>query len=722
MAVGILQARRPATETTACRRGAASPRGLGALRERGSSRSWRGLLSVAAHGLCAATVRRGYPRGRGSSQQAEEAFRYLGPRLAEGFDSIGQEYNEGLCRAFLEEAARVVDRMLSSRGPAVRKAMLDGLVDLRPPGSRESPPRTRRKRIHQALLNLCRYLLDDEQRLKDLASQGSTSAMRRFVPEVMDEKRRLRQLSRRFGQLHQEVLRASGRPAPLLAQLYRDAARENMRKRWNVAFHEWCVEAICHYYLLDPELRERWLAEPGRRSRVSVLSSDHLGPEVLPSGPLKLLDLGSCANYFAGRAHFDVTAVDLAPAEETVLRGDVLELTVGPVGSEPVFKDGCLVQLPAKAFHVAVLALLLSYMPEPLDRARVLAKVRQLLQEPTGLLIIADTVPTLGRYSEGLPPWTSTVEAAGYRLLHDRCGEPRQLLLFRSLWRRWRSAPGCAPFGCEHSGGGASKAFKAASGLPKRSSGKAQRVSRMDGHAIWDVLLVPPELQGKVEYPCYPGACMQITAPVMTYIDALNASLLEWERNMSKAAKKRTLVMGIVRNPLTMVASAYCYHHHGQEMQNLMFDVQRLKVLGPDEGTTATAEMLLPVVEWMTSAFAEPDGDTLRLRYEDFERSSDSFDREVDKLLDFFFAASSSPAWAAPLISEGERSIMQSMATTADLRRAPFLAVSGPKELNHTNDEACEGVARRAAGRMEPSILKKYQEFQRRLGYRIGSA
>eukprot|EP00913_Durusdinium_trenchii_P005323 g4968.t1 len=49
--------------------------------------------------------------------------------------------------------------------------MLDGLVDLRPPGSRESPPRTRRKRIHQALLNLCRYLLDDEQRLKDLASQ-----------------------------------------------------------------------------------------------------------------------------------------------------------------------------------------------------------------------------------------------------------------------------------------------------------------------------------------------------------------------------------------------------------------------------------------------------------------------------------------------------------------------------------------------------------------------
>lgn len=53
---------------------------------------------------------------------------------------------------------------------------------------------------------------------------------------------------------------------------------------------------------------------------------------------------------------------------------------------------------------------------------------------------------------------------------------------------------------------------------------------------------------------------------------------------------------------------------------------------------------------------------------------------------------------------------MQSMATTADLRRAPFLAVSGPKELNHTNDEACEGVARRAAGRMEPSILKKYQD------------
>eukprot|EP00913_Durusdinium_trenchii_P005324 g4969.t1 len=160
------------------------------------------------------------------------------------------------------------------------------------------------------------------------AEKESRDVRTPLISQVMDEKRRLRQLSRRFGQLHQEVLRASGRPAPLLAQLYRDAARENMRKRWNVAFHEWCVEAICHYYLLDPELRERWLAEPGRRSRVSVLSSDHLGPEVLPSGPLKLLDLGSCANYFAGRAHFDVTAVDLAKGPGPELPADKVKMTL----------------------------------------------------------------------------------------------------------------------------------------------------------------------------------------------------------------------------------------------------------------------------------------------------------------------------------------------------------------------------------------------------------
>ncbi|CAE7240992.1 BMT2 [Symbiodinium sp. CCMP2592] len=221
--------------------------------------------------------------------------------------------------------------------------------------------------------------------------------------QAIAEKRRLRRLSRRFGQLHEEVTRGEvsiafaarglllscyrtrscglrrtvgadsvfgatlslgpGRNLPLpwrpsedLASAYRDAALENMRKRpwarWNVAFHEWCAEAIAYYFLLDPKERHRWIyGTSGDRPRETALSAalrqgpkvlqrrEQLAEELLPEAGarLRLLDMGSCADYF-GRHHsdrFDVTAIDLAPAEDTVLQCDVLDVKIGPPGSRP---------------------------------------------------------------------------------------------------------------------------------------------------------------------------------------------------------------------------------------------------------------------------------------------------------------------------------------------------------------------------------------------------
>eukprot|EP00435_Cladocopium_sp_Y103_P013503 s3315_g3.t1 len=212
---------------------------------------------------------------------------------------------------------------------------------------------------------------------KDNLFSASTSAtavceMRQFVIEVIDRKRYLRRLSRQFGQLQQQVLRSTKGSSPdaQLAAAYRDAALGNMRKRWNVAFHEWCVQAIEYYYLLDTELRERWLhGSCGDRPRVTVISealrqaapgtNRHQVAQDLPTR-LKLLDLGSCANYFVRHSTFDVTALDLAPAEGSVLQCDVLKLKIGPAGSKPVMEGSHLHQLPAQGFQVAVLALLLS--------------------------------------------------------------------------------------------------------------------------------------------------------------------------------------------------------------------------------------------------------------------------------------------------------------------------------------------------------------------------
>lgn len=106
---------------------------------------------------------------RGGHRQAEEACRFLVPRLVEAMNN--KEVAHSASTAFIQEAAAVVDDMLLSPGPR-RKEFLDGLADMRRPGRCESPARTRRKRVHQALHNLCRYLLDDTERLDSLASVG----------------------------------------------------------------------------------------------------------------------------------------------------------------------------------------------------------------------------------------------------------------------------------------------------------------------------------------------------------------------------------------------------------------------------------------------------------------------------------------------------------------------------------------------------------------------
>lgn len=134
----------------------------------------------------------------------------------------------------------------------------------------------------------------------------------------------------------------------------------------------------------------------------------------------KLLDLGSCANFFSRYDFLKVTALDLAPASETVLRCDCLALEVGPETSKALYRHSEVIEvisLPAKSFQVVVLALLLSYIADPLDRGRVIRKARQLL-DSTGLLIVADTIASVGRHWDA-PAWVKQVEQHGFRLLRD---------------------------------------------------------------------------------------------------------------------------------------------------------------------------------------------------------------------------------------------------------------------------------------------------------------
>ena len=64
----------------------------------------------------------------------------------------------------------------------------------------------------------------------------------------------------------------------------------------------------------------------------------------------------------------------------------------------------------------------------------------------------------------------------------------------------------------------------------------------------------------------------------------------------------------------------------------------------------SSRDLIKSIVEWMASVFADPDNATLRLTFEEFTKSSESFDASVNRLLDHYFGAGDD------LISESERS------------------------------------------------------------------
>ena len=219
---------------------------------------------------------------------------------------------------------------------------------------------------------------------------------------------------------------------------------------------------------------------------------------------------------------------------------------------------------------------------------------------------------------------------------------------------------------------------------------------------------------GVLEYPCYydtsEPVCWNTHAPILRFTDGYNAS---WKA--SHTGSKPRLVAGSVRDPLEMVASAYCYHHEGKELTNYLMPVAELLVLGLEPGTELTAKYMLPVIEGMASVFADPDNATLRLTFEELTKSSESFDASVNRLLDHYFGAGDD------LISESERSQIREAVKQFDTHRNPMATYNKWNSLstNHSSDPECKRNASKAVLKMDPILLKKYQELQRRLGYPV---
>eukprot|EP00913_Durusdinium_trenchii_P011176 g10497.t1 len=140
----------------------------------------------------------------------------------------------------------------------------------------------------------------------------------------------------------------------------------------------------------------------------------------------------------------------------------------------------------------------------------------------------------------------------------------------------------------------------------------------------------------------------------------------------------------IVRDPLQMVVSAYCYHHRGAE-PNSNLAPPNITEMGPEEGVPDIAERMKPVIEGMLSAYQLAPPNVLTVRYETMTNSS------------FYFNA----AWDA----FGGR------------KDAAWDALLGESVDNHTNSEDCMADSQEALNLISEKTRMYYEEWRNQLGY-----
>eukprot|EP00931_Biecheleriopsis_adriatica_P108949 TRINITY_DN8321_c0_g2_i1.p1 TRINITY_DN8321_c0_g2~~TRINITY_DN8321_c0_g2_i1.p1 ORF type:complete len:317 (-),score=70.17 TRINITY_DN8321_c0_g2_i1:81-1031(-) len=175
--------------------------------------------------------------------------------------------------------------------------------------------------------------------------------------------------------------------------------------------------------------------------------------------------------------------------------------------------------------------------------------------------------------------------------------------------------------------------------------------------------------------------------------------------NRKLAGKNGMRAVHIIRDPLQMVASAYCYHHSGREPGS-SFAPFNIMALSPHEGVPSVAKHMRTNVAEMVGAFnASKKEDTYVVKFEDLSHSSAVFDKTVADMIDFLFE---------DLISSKEKQRVLKEAKLEDLHRGErgFSAGTG-----HVSDDKCKDEANAALELIDADLLSEYQSFQATLGY-----
>jgi hypothetical protein len=183
---------------------------------------------------------------------------------------------------------------------------------------------------------------------------------------------------------------------------------------------------------------------------------------------------------------------------------------------------------------------------------------------------------------------------------------------------------------------------------------------------------------------------------------SVHLSKSEQDEAHSNATAKGLSLRGvqIIRDPMSMIVSGYCYHHAGNE-QHSPCAPQNIMSLTPTEGIPLMASYTLKVVAEM--AGVQFDDDVLTVRFEDWTRSSADFDEQVNQIHDFLFRG---------VITAAERNDMIEQAKLQDIHRR-----STDVDNSHVSSDECvkNGVA--ALHLIPDDSKSEIKDYRKILGY-----
>ncbi|XP_055595334.1 S-adenosylmethionine sensor upstream of mTORC1 [Uranotaenia lowii] len=214
-----------------------------------------------------------------------------------------------------------------------------------------------------------------------------------------------------------------------------DSKRDNSRIEWTVN--------SCRDYFRGNQL-VNFFREKDEKVMKAVDESHSFKYEPYQVQKIKLLDVGSCYNPFAAFEDFEVTAIDIAPAQDSVKYCDFLEVPIisSNSASSDFDQNSSIESIPSSYYDAVVFSLLLEYLPSPDQRLRCCQKAYDVLKPEGILLIITPDSRHQGANAKLMKNWRYTLGLLGFsrikieKLEHVTCMVFRKCV-FKEVAQRW---------------------------------------------------------------------------------------------------------------------------------------------------------------------------------------------------------------------------------------------------------------------------------------------